>query len=78
MPNPLYNLLGGGNQPARGPAPPNPMMQMASAFADFRQKFTGDPRQTVQSLLNSGQMTQAQYNQLSGMAQQFMAALGIR
>lgn len=77
MPNPLYNLLGG-SQPARGPAPQNPLIQMANAFADFRQKFTGDPRQTVQSLLNSGQMTQAQYTQLSGMAQQFMAALGIR
>lgn len=76
MPNPLFNLLGG--QPARGTAPQNPMMQMANAFAEFRQKFTGNPQQTVQSLLNSGRMTQAQYNQLSGMAQQFMAALGIR
>ena len=39
-------------------------------FHQFRQMFTGDPRQQVQNLLNSGRVTQAQYNQAVQMAQQ--------
>lgn len=40
-------------------------------FNQFRSTFQGDPQQKVQELLNSGQMTQAQYQQLSQMAQVF-------
>jgi len=32
--------------------------------------FRGDPRQKVQELLQNGQMTQEQFNQLSQMADQ--------
>lgn len=63
MPNPLFNQLGG-NQPM------NPMMNMIQQFQQFKQNFRGDPQQEVQKLLNSGRMTQAQYNQLQQMAQQ--------
>ena len=48
----------------------NPM-QMIQQFQQFRQQFQGDPKQEVQNLLNSGQMSQQQYNQLQGMATQF-------
>lgn len=42
-------------------------------FYDNFQKLGKDPRQAVQELLNSGEMTQAQYNDLS---QQANAILG--
>ena len=35
---------------------------IASRFAQFRQSFQGDARQQVQNLLNSGRISQAQYN----------------
>ena len=49
---------------------------MIQQFNQFRQTFQGDPRQQVQNLLNSGQMTQEQFNNLSDMAQQFQQFIG--
>jgi len=46
---------------------PNNILQR---FQQFRQTFQGDPRQQVQQLLNSGRVSQAQYNQAVQMAQQ--------
>jgi len=51
---------------------PMNMLQQFQNFASNFAKMQKDPRQTVQELLNSGQMTQAQYNQLSQMASQIM------
>ena len=48
---------------------------LISQFNQFKQNFRGDPRQQVQQLLNSGQMTQEQYNQLQGLAKQCMGML---
>ena len=50
---------------------------MMNRFNQFQQSFSGDPRQAVQSLLNSGRMTQAQYEQLSQAATQLQNMLGI-
>lgn len=52
----------------------NPM-QMISQFNQFRASFTGDPKAEVQKLLTSGRITQAQLNQLQGMATQFQQML---
>ena len=55
----------------------NPLFNMANnnqllqKFQQFKQNFQGDPKQKVQELLNSGRMTQAQFNKLQSMAQQF-------
>ena len=62
--SPLFNILNGGMQPQ------NPMMKMMTQLNQFRQTFQGDPRQQVQQLLNSGRMSQEQFNQLSQMATQ--------
>lgn len=62
--NPLFGLFG---QNQNGPFPFNMIQQ----FNQFRQTFQGDPKQKVQELLNSGQMTQEQFNQLSSFAEQF-------
>lgn len=54
----------------------NNPMQMIQQFAQFKNSFSGNPRQEVQKLLQSGQMNQSQLNQLQSMAQQFSQLLG--
>ena len=56
-------------------APFGNAMNAVRQFQHFKNNFRGDPRQEVQRLLNSGQMTQEQFNQLHGLAQQFMQIL---
>lgn len=63
MTNPIYQQMGSG-------MPNNGMTQMIQRFQQFRQAFTGDPRQQVQALLNSGRVSQAQYDQAVQTAQQ--------
>lgn len=45
-------------------------------FEQFKRMFTGDPRQQVQQLLNSGRVSQSQYNQAVQMAQQLQRMMG--
>lgn len=49
--------------------------QMIQQFLQFRQNFTGDARAQVQRMLNSGQISQAQYDQAVSMAQQLQQML---
>lgn len=56
----------------------NGFANMMSQFNQFRQSFQGDPKQRVQDLLNSGQMTQEQFNQLSQAATQFQQMMSGR
>lgn len=71
MPNPLFNALGGGQMLG----PMGQFGQMMQQFQQFRANFQGDPKQEVEKLLQSGQMSQQQLNQLQAMAQQFMGFL---
>lgn len=50
--NPLFQMMGGNNTP--------PIVQQ---FLQFKQTFKGDPQQQIQQLLNSGKVSQEQYNQ---------------
>lgn len=71
MNNPLYQQLGG--------SIPSGMANMQSAmrrFEEFRRTFQGDPRQQIQNLLNTGRVTQSQYNTAVQMAQQFQRMMG--
>lgn len=68
MSNPLFNLLGGGNIP---------MPDFLKQFNQFKSTFSGDPRKQVQNMLNSGQMSQEQFNKLSQMATQIQKSLGL-
>lgn len=63
--NPLYNQLG-------NRAPMNPTLQR---FLEFKKTFTGDPRQMVQNLLNSGRISQAQVNQYAQLANELYKQL---
>ena len=69
MTNPIYQQMGSG-------MPNNGMTQMIQRFNQFRQAFTGDPRQQVQALLNSGRVSQAQYDQAVQIAQQMQRMMG--
>ena len=62
MANPLFGMLG------NNPVLPGNMGQIMKQFQQFKNTFTGDPRQQVQQLLNSGKVSQAQYNQAVQMA----------
>ena len=61
----LFNMFG-----RQIPQMNNGFANMINQFNQFKQSFSGDPRQQVQQLLDSGQMSQQQFNQLSQMATQ--------
>jgi hypothetical protein len=68
MSNPLFNMMGG----------MNPMNMLMQRLQQFRQMFTGDPRQQIQQLMNSGKVSQDTYNQAYQQAQQIQRMLGGR
>ena len=70
MSNPLFGMFGNMNN--------NPMSGMMQKFQQFSRMFRGDPRQQVQQLLNSGRVSQAQYNQAVQMANQLQRMMGIK
>lgn len=63
----LYNRFGNQN---------NPFAQLIKQARDFRKQFSGNPRQEVERLLQSGQMSQQQFNQYSQIAQQVAQMMG--
>lgn len=70
MASSLYNSIG--NQSSNLPFN---FQEISNRLNQFRQSFTGDPKAQVQQLLNSGRMSQSQYNQLSQMATQIQNML---
>lgn len=63
MGNPLYQMMNHGNS-------------LLEQFNKFRQTFRGDPNVEIQKLLNSGRVSQEQYNKAVQMAQQFQKMIG--
>lgn len=61
MPNPIFQQMGGGSMSG------NPMLQK---FLQFKKTFSGNPQQMVQSMLNSGKISQSQLNQYAQKANQ--------
>ena len=53
----------------------NQMGNLISQFNQFRSTFTGNPEQRVKQLLQSGQMTQEQFNQFAETANQLRSLL---
>lgn len=56
----------------------NPMSQMGNfinQFNQFRSTFSGNPEAQVKQMLQSGKMSQEQFQQLSQMANQIMPLL---
>ena len=53
----------------------NNPQQLLQQFQQFRNTFKGDPRTQIQQMLNSGKITQAQYNQAVQLAQRMQKML---
>lgn len=53
----------------------NNMNMLMQQFLQFRQNFKGNPKQQVQQMLNSGKISQDQYNQAVQMANQMKQLL---
>lgn len=73
MPNPLYQMLN--NVPQSTPQVPandGGFAQMIQEFQQFRNTFRGNAKQEVERLLQSGQMTQQQFQALSQMTNQMI------
>lgn len=64
MSNPLFGMM---NQQQ------NNMLQR---FQQFQRMFKGDPKEQVQQLLNSGRVSQSQYNQAVQLANQLQKMIG--
>ena len=66
--NPLFNALNGGQQPANN--------GFSNFMADFQrlQQTVKNPRQEVERLLQSGAMSQSQFNQFAQIAQQIVGS----
>ncbi len=61
MGNPLFNTYGNNN--------------IIQKFMQFKNSYNGDPKQQIQQMLNSGQLTQEQYNQAVEKANQLQMLL---
>jgi hypothetical protein len=66
MPNPLFNQYG---------SQPNDVNNIIREAQNFRNSFRGNAREEVQKLLNSGQMSQSDFNRLMPIAQQIAAMM---
>lgn len=60
--NPLYGQMNQGN--------------IIQRFQQFQRMFRGNPQEQVQQLLNSGKVSQADYNKAVQMANQLRGMLG--
>lgn len=69
MSNPLYQSMKNSQY--------GNMNNVMQRFNQFRQTFQGDPRQQVQNLLNSGKVSQAQYDQAVKTANAMRNMLGL-
>ena len=66
MANPLFNGMG----------QMNPLTNIIQQAQELKKIFTGNPRDEVQKLLNSGRMSQQEFNYYSQIAQQVVQAMG--
>lgn len=73
MPNPLFQMLNNAPQSMpQVPANDGGFSQMMQEFQQFCNTFRGNAKQEVERLLQSGQMTQQQFQALSQMTNQMI------
>lgn len=68
MSNPIFDMLGSSSQVGDS-------LQLINQFIQFKNSFRGNPQEEVQRLLNSGKISQAQYNDAVQKAQQLRVML---
>ena len=70
MANSIFNRLNGGKTAAHQTPSAQGQRNLAPALLQHIQGFQGNPIQQLQQKLQSGEMSQQQYNQLHSMAEQ--------
>ena len=70
MANTLFNTLNG-NVVGQN----NDFVKFINEVKRMQQTFNGNPKEEVQKLLNTGRLSQAQFNQYAQMANQIMAIM---
>lgn len=65
MSNPLFQSMMG-----------NPTGNIRHMIEQLKRQYSGDPNQYIQQMLNSGRITQAQYNNAVQKAQQIQRMMG--
>lgn len=76
--NPIFQRFGGQQQPQQTQQNSNPfgnLMGLMSQFQQFKSNFQGDPKQQVKQMLDSGQISQEQLNQIMPIAKQLQNML---
>lgn len=68
MNNPIFNALTG-NMPFGN------MQNFINQFQQFKRTFSGDPQQTINEMLKSGQINQSQIDQARQMAEQIQSMM---
>lgn len=73
MANPLYqSMQQSGINLALQNLKQNPMQFLMQKKFNIPQNISNDPNAIIQHLMNTGQVSQSQYNRASSMAKQFM------
>ncbi len=73
MNNPMFPAFGGGL-----PGPMGNMAQLLQQFNQFRQNFSGNAQAEVMRMVQSGQISQQQLDQVQSMARQIYNMIGGR
>ena len=63
--NPLYQMY----------APKSPQNNLIQRLQQFQRTFSGDPREQIQKMMQSGKISQDDYNRAYQMAQQLQGML---
>ncbi len=71
MSSPVFGAMGGNMQNMSANNP----FKIVQDFIQFKKTFKGNPQEEVQKLLQSGQLSQGQLNQIQGMAGQFQGLI---
>lgn len=66
--NPLYQQIN---------SQPNGQNAFMARLQQFKKQFNGDPQQMIQQMLNSGKISQQQYNNAVQQANQIAKMMGI-
>jgi hypothetical protein len=75
MANSLMRFTSGQPTPQSGATPYNNQMQMLQQIKQFKQTFSGNPKQAVMNMVQQGLRSNEQLQQAMNMAQQFRGLL---
>lgn len=57
--------------------PQNPYQNFMQQFQEFKKTFSGNPQEQIRQLLNSGKITQQQYNEAVQKANMLRSIIGM-